>query len=211
MRLRVFFAAIVAAALSCATLSAQTTDEILAKMNEQLARTEAEGFAMDMVMKIPIVGTVSSHNMINGDNLRMEISGKDKRSITWTTPTTKWDYDSSTGEITITNKEPSKEDQKADSDLKAFDNLTKGYNVILKKETDEAWYFLCKKSRDNKDKDDPKTMDLAVSKATYLPIYLRAKKSMIGIGFENITLGVSAADVTFNPDEFPDAKIVDKR
>lgn len=210
MRLRVFFAAI-AAALSCATLSAQTTDEILAKMNEQLARTEAEGFAMDMVMKIPIVGTVSSHNMINGDNLRMEISGKDKRSVTWTTPTTKWDYDSSTGEITITNKEPSKEDQKADSDLKAFDNLTKGYNVILKKETDEAWYFLCKKSKDNKDKDDPKTMDLAVSKATYLPIYLRAKKSMIGIGFENITLGVSAEDVTFNPEEFPDAKIVDKR
>lgn len=211
MRLRVFFAAIAAATLSCATLSAQTPEEIVAKMNEQLARTEAEGFAMDMVMKIPIVGTVRSHNMINGDNLRMEIAKDGKQSVTWTTPTTKWDYDSSTGEITITNKEPSKETPEADSDLKAFESLTKGYNVILKKETDEAWYFLCKKSRDNKVKDDPKTMDLAVSKATYLPIYLRAKKSMIGIGFENITLGVSAADVTFNPDEFPNAKIVDKR
>lgn len=75
--------------------------------------------------------------------------------------------------------------------LSTFDRITEGYTLHLQKETADAWYILCKKARTNKDKDDPKKMELAVAKATYLPIYLRMKKSFITVSIENVTIGVS--------------------
>lgn len=192
-------------------LYAQTPEEIVQKMDEQLARADAEGFTMDFSMKMPIVGTIKSHNMIRGHKMRMEILNAEVPTVTWTDETTKWDYDGKTGEITITNKEESSDSEKEGSNLNTFNNITDGYDVILQKETEDAWYFLCKKSKTNKVKDDPKKMDLVVSKGTYLPLLLSAKQSVFTIGFENITIGVPEESVTFNPAEFPDAKIIDKR
>ena len=54
-------------------------------------------------------------------------------------------------------------------------------------------------------------MDLAVSKATYLPIYLRMKQSVVSVSIEKVSIGVSEKSVTFNPAEYPNAKIIDKR
>ena len=67
----------------------------------------------------------------------------------------------------------------------------------------------CKK--DNKDKDDPKRIDLAVSKATYLPVYMKTKAKGIKISMENFKLGVNETEVTFNPADYPNAKIIDER
>ena len=191
-------------------LRAQTPEEILEKMSAQMDRGETEGFTMDLNMKIPIVGTITSHNMSRGDKLKGTASGADKSTTYWTDKTTKWTYDPQKNEITIENNTPS-ESSSDDDDMKAFDSLNNGYDITLQKETAEAWYFVCKKNKTNKVKDDPKKIELAVSKATFLPIYLKTKQSLITISIENYTLGVSEKSVTFNMADFPTATVVDKR
>ena len=202
--------ALIAMFFAGAALSAQTPKEIISKMSAEMNRGEDEGFSMDFTMKMPIIGTVTSHNLIRGDKLKTIVSDSNKSSIGWSDETTMWSYDSESGEITIETKTSSAE-KKDDSNLEAFDNIDNGYDITLQKETDEAWYFLCKKSKSNKVKDDPKKIELAVSKATYLPIYMRTKQSFFTISIENYTLGVSEESVTFDPAEYPDAKIIDKR
>ena len=200
--------AIAAMLISGAVLSAQTPEEIVEKMVAQMDRGETEGFSMDFNMKMPLVGSVCSHNMVFGDKMKTQLTGKDKSSISWFDATTKWTYDSHTGEITIENKTSSGDDN---SDTKAFDNIADGYELILKKETADAWYIVCKKLRSNQNKDDAKKMELTVSKATCLPICLRAKVSLFTFSIENYALGVTEESVTFNPADYPGATIIDKR
>lgn len=194
-------------------LAAQTPDEIVQKMSEQMDRGDEEGFTMDMNMKMPIIGTVGAHSLVRGDKVRMEMNAKDRSEIAWRDATTKWTYNTLTGEVTIEPREASSSEGAAadKADLSTFDRITEGYTLHLQKETADAWYILCKKARTNKDKDDPKKMELAVAKATYLPIYLRMKKSFITVSIENVTIGVSEEEVTFNPADYPNAKIIDKR
>ena len=206
--------ALFAALLCTAGLFAQTPEEIVEKMMAQMDRGDIEGFSMDFNMKIPIVGTVFSHNMVLGDKMKSVVTGKDKSgadktSVTWADATTKWTYNSETGEITIEDKASSSDSN--NSDTKAFDNLTDGYKLTLKKETDEAWYIVCNKLKSNKNKDDAKKMELTVSKASYLPICLHAKASIFSFSIENYALGVSEESVTFDPAAYPGATIVDKR
>ena len=89
--------------------------------------------------------------------------------------------------------------------------VTEGYDVSLTSETDEAWYFLCKKSRTNKDKDDPKKMDLVIAKDTYLPISLKSTMKGVTMTMRNFAVGMSEEEVTFNPADYPDVTIIDKR
>lgn len=208
MRVKYFFAALAALFLSGAALSAQTPEEIVQKMIAEMDRGDTEGFSMDFNMKIPIVGTVYSHNMVLGDKMKTQLTGKDKSSTSWSDATTKWTYDNRSGEITIENKTSSGSDN---SDTKAFDNIADGYRLTLKKETADAWYIVCKKLKSNKNKDDARKMELTVSKATYLPICLRAKASLFTFSIENYVLGVSEESVTFDPAAFPNATIIDKR
>jgi len=211
MKIKYIVAAFVAVLLGAAGLNAQTPEEIVKKMSVQLDRAEAEGLIMDLNIKMPIVGTVKSHNLVLGEKMKTIASGKNKRAIMWMNETTKWEYDEQTNEIVITSNEPSKDKDKGNSDMKAFDSLTDGYDLVLERETADAWYILCKKSKSNKDKDDPNKMNLAVSKATNLPIYLRMKQSVVTVSIENVGIGVSEKSVTFNPAEYPNAKIIDKR
>ena len=209
MRIKYIVAALVAVFLCGAVLSAQTPEEIVKKMSAQMDRAETEGMIMDLNIKMPIIGMVNSHNLVLGDKMKTTVTSKDKKAIMWIDATTKWEYDEQAGEITITAKTQSED--KSKSDMKAFDDITDGYNLVLERETADAWYILCKKSRSNKDKDDPAKMDLAVSKATNLPIYLRMKQSVVTVSIENVGIGVSEKSVTFNPADFPNAKIIDKR
>lgn len=84
----------------------------------------------------------------------------------------------------------------AGDNVKALRNVTEGYDVKLKKETAEAWYFVCTKSKDNTNKDDPKKMDLVVSKATYLPISTTVKEKGVTVTMRDyaiaLTFGTSA-------------------
>lgn len=198
------------AALICtAGLFAQTPEEIVERMMAEMDRGSVEGFSMDFNMKLPIMGTVYSHNMVLGDKMKSEITGKDKTSVSWSDATTKWTYKSETGEITIENKTSSSGSD--NSDTKAFDNLIDGYKLTLKKETDDAWYIVCKKLRTNKNKHDAKNMEVTVSKATYLPVCLRSKSLLFTFSIENYALGVTEESVTFDLAAYPNATIVDKR
>ncbi len=202
--------ALAASLIAGTILSAQTPEEIVQKMSTEMQKGDTEGFAMDLSIKMPIIGTVTAHNLINEKKMRSTIVGMDKTTINWSDPTTKWEYDSSTEEVTITAKEsPTTENN--DTDYGIPDGIVKGYKLKLIKETPDAWYIVCKKARDNKDKDDPKKMELIVSKATYLPICISSKRSVISVRIENYTLGVPESSVTFDAAEFPSAKIIDNR
>lgn len=203
--------AALAAVLICGSgLYAQTPEEIVGKMSKQMERAETEGLVMDLNMKLPVIGSITSHNLIRGDKMKVTVSGKGKKAVMWSDGTTRWEYDEEAGEITVQSQKQS-DSKKENSEMKAFDSLTEGYDLILEKETADAWYILCKKSKSNKDKDDPAKIDLAVSKATYLPIYLRMKQSVVSVSIEKVSIGVSEKSVTFNPAEYPNAKIIDKR
>ena len=91
--------------LGTASLMAQTPEEIVRKMSEQLDRADVEGFTMDLNMKLPILGTIHSHNLVFRDKLKVEASNKTMKKTSWTNATTKWVYAPDTNEIIITAKE----------------------------------------------------------------------------------------------------------
>lgn len=189
-----------------------TVEEILSRMEEQVGKAPAQGYSTTLTLKLPIVGEVSSENYVFGDKMKTEIRKDDVHSITWIDGTTKWDYDPAKKEIVISNytaKTPEEGDD--DDDLKFVNAISDGYDGKITKETDEAWYMTFKKSRDNKDKDAPAKEEVVISKKTYLPILVSAKKGIVSIKIADFKLGVSEEDVTFNLDDYPDATVIDNR
>ena len=197
--------------LAASTLLAQTPDEIVAKMNQECDRFDTEGVYMVMDMKLPILGTYSTQMYILGDKSKGVIDVKGDVSIIWSDNITDWDYDVSKNELTIKPANPSDKNEDAGDNVKAMRNVTEGYDVKLKKETAEAWYFVCTKSKDNTNKDDPKKMDLAVSKTTYLPISTTVKEKGVTVTMRDFAIGVTEEQVTFDPAKYANAKIIDKR
>lgn len=195
---------------SAACLLAQTPEEIVSRMDEAMAPSETEGLSMVMDIKIPIVGTTSSIVMFKGEKSKMEISLLGEKSITWTDGDVEWTYDTKKKEVAITET-PSGGKSEAEENASMFDDVTTGYDLTLKSETPTEWHIHCKKSRTNHDKDAPKTIDLVVSKASYLPVSLSTKISGISLVMRDVKIGVSDDDVTFHPGDYPDARIVDKR
>ena len=210
MKLKHFLAA-AAALFFAGALWAQTPEEIVEKMSAQMDRGDMEGMVMDLNMKMPIIGTVSSHNVTLGEKLKTIVSAHGKAITSWMDETTEWEYNPEKGEITISARKKERNDEKESSDVDAFKGVSDGYDLSIQKETPQAWYILAKKSKTNKEKDDPKKIEMAISKATFLPIYLKTKQSMITISIENVSIGVSEKDVTFNPADYPNATIIDKR
>ena len=200
------FAALVAAT----AVWAQTTDEILAKMDQEVARFEKEGVNMVMDIKLPLLGTYSTNMHILGDLYKATLNVKDSEAVTWSDGVTSWDYDASNNEITITNANPS-EEKGAQSNLKMLDGVTDGYDVKLKKETAQTWEFVCTKSKTNTKKDDPKKMNLTVSKTTYLPTSVSISEKGVTVTLRDFVIGVTEEELRFDPFLYPDAKIVDKR
>ena len=190
---------------------AQTPEEIISRMEAEMAKhDEKEGLVMTMDMKIPILGTFSSRTYTLGDKYRIEVSEDGKQSITWSDGKTDWTYSSEKNEIEI-KKHEVKEKTETEGDAKMFSGITDGYDVKLDKETSDSWQFLCKRSKSNPDKDAPKKMTLIVAKGTYMPISLSAKVSAITITMRDLSYGVTEEQVTFNPKNYPNATLVDKR
>jgi len=201
------FISIIAALLTATAIFAQTPEEVIARMDQETARFETEGFSMVMDMKIPILGSFPTQMYTLGKKYKAIIEVKGKKAITWSDGVTDWDYDVSKNELTITNATSSD----AEDSVESLNGITEGYDVKLKKETAEAWYFLCTKSKTNTNKDDPKKMDLVVSKATYLPISHSVTMKGVTVTLRDFTLGVTEEEVTFDPSQYADAKIIDKR
>ena len=199
------------ATLLASTLLAQTPEEIVAKMNQECDRFDSEGFSVVMDMNLPILGTYSTQMYTLGDKFKGVVDVKGDISIMWSDGITVWDYDASKNELTIKPANLSEKSEDAGDNVKALRNVTEGYDVKLKKETAEAWYFVCTKSKTNTNKDDPKKMDLVVSKATYLPISTTVKEKGVTVTMRDYAIGVTEEQVTFDPAKYAKAKIIDKR
>ena len=205
-RFLTFFISIAASAMAFA----QTPEEILAKMEAMMDQHENDGVYMIVDIKIPILGTMSTKTYARGEKIRLEAEAMGVAITTWYDEENEWTYNSKTNEVEITKMKP---DAKTDEggDIEMLEGLADGYDVTLKKETDKAWYLLCKKSKDNTDKDAPKTIDLVVAKGTYMPLSLSAKVSGVSMTMRDFSFGITEQQVTFNPKDYPGVKITDKR
>ena len=193
------------------TAMAQTAEEIVSRMEAEMSKhNESEGFAMTMDIKLIIIGTMSSRSYVLGDKMRIEANRDGKDFVTWSDGKTEWNYDSEKNEIEITNAKP-KEKNNTDGDTKLFKDITAGYDIKIDKETATEWHIRCKRSRSNPDKDAPKRMDLVVAKETYWPVSLSTSVTAASVTMRDISFGVTEEQVTFDPKEFPQATIVDKR
>ena len=205
-----FFTLLLTALLASSTLSAQTPEEIIARMDRETDRFDAEGFSMVMEIRLPILGAFATTVYTRGDKYKMVTTVKDETVINWSDGVTDWQYEPSKNEVTI---EPRKAGTTSDaeSNKKMIDSVTQGYDVRLKGQTDEVWQFRGTKSRDNTDKDDPKNMDLVVSKSTYLPVSIKASMHGVTVTLRDFGVGIDEKDITFDPAQYPGAKITDKR
>ena len=200
---------ILAALFAATALSAQTAEEIIARMDQETERFPAEGSFFTMEIKMPFVGTVATDVYILGDKYKMDADIKGNRVLHWSDGVSDWEYDTSKREIVITNAKPSS--SQAENNMKMLKSAAEGYDVKLTKETDEAWYIRCTKSRTNTVKDDPKKMEMVISKETYLPISTKAGTGMVTVSMLNMRVGVTEEDVTFRPEDFPGIPIYDER
>lgn len=209
MDMKKLFAFISALALAVASF-AQTPEEIVDRMGEAMDKLENTGLRMTMDIKIPILGTMSTVAWSLGDKMRMEAEAMGKKIITWMDNDTEWTYTADDNTVTIKNRDAKKPSSEQEN-MKMLDSVTEGYDVFLKKETDQAWYLQCKKNKSNTKKDDPKTMDLVIAKGTYHPISLSARVSGITVTMRDLGFNVTENEVTFNKADYPGAKIVDQR
>lgn len=201
----------VGAVTASMNLSAQTPEEVVERMNAEFRKGDSLGMSFDFLMSIPILGEFRATNYTLGDKLRVDVFAKDNKNINWSDGTTEWTYDSEKNEVKITKAKP-KENNSNSGDKNLVTGVSEGYDLSFDKKTnDKVWYITCKKNKSNKEKDDPKRIDLAVSKADYSTIYMKTKAKGIGISMENFKVGVTEAQVTFNPADYPDATIIDER
>ena len=192
-------------------LRAQTPEEIVERMNAEIRKGDSLGMSFDFMMSIPILGEFRSTNYTLGDKLKIELLAKDKKVTSWNDGITEWEYDTEKNEVKITNAKP-RENKANSGDTNLITGVSEGYDLSFDRKTnDKVWYIVCKKNKSNKDKDDPKRIDLAVSKADYSTIYMKTKAKGIGISMENFHIGVTEKDVTFNLADYPNATIVDER
>ena len=204
------FIALLAACVLAVTAFAQTPEEIIDKMEKTMAELEVDGLVMAMDIKIPILGTMSSKAWNRGDKTRIEGELMGVKIITFTDGDTEWEYNSKENQVRIKRQDTTKQSQE-ESNAKLFDAITEGYDVFLDKETATAWHIRCKKNKNNKEKDDPKTMDLVVAKGTYYPVSLSAKVSGITVKMYDLDFHVTDKQVTFDPADFPGVTIIDER
>lgn len=190
---------------------AQTPEEIIARMETELNQYEKSGVIMTVDMKLSILGTMTTKTYSLDQKTRMENTVMGIDMVTWTDGVTMWMYNSKNQEVEINDFQNKSAEADAEGDIGMFNGITEGYDVSIDKETPEAWYIYCKKSKSNTDKDAPKKMDLVIAKETYMPISLTTKMDGIKITMRDISFGVTEEQVTFDPAEFPGVKIVDKR
>ena len=200
------FIILIATALALATAaSAQTAQEIVEKMEQQLALGDTEGIAYTFDMRIPLLGTASTRLSYRGDKSRMDINFKDDVKTVWRDKDTTWTYEHNAVTVQI---EPKKDD---DNDDKMRKGLTDGYKVSVKGETADTWQILCKKDKSNTDKDDPSKKTIFVSKKTFLPVNYPLKKGAFKMTVHDYATGISEEEVTFTPEKVKGATITDKR
>lgn len=198
---------LIAAMVACVSALAQTPEEIMARADAEMEARQKNGLSMVIDMKLPLVGTVSTKVLTLNEKSRMETVVAGEKMLTWTDGTTTWTYSEKSKKIEI--KAATADD--TDNDLSMVDDL-EGYDLSIVKETASQWSIRCKKNRQNKDKDAPKTMDIVVDKASNLLVSISAKMYGVTMTIRDIRFGgVSEQQVVFRPSDYPDATISDLR
>lgn len=190
---------------------AQTAEEILDRVNVQMNGSAEDGLYMVMDMKLPLLGTYSAAAYSLGDKMRIEMNRDGKRSVSYIDGQTRWEYESEKNTVTIKTVVKDSTASSPENNLEMLRGITDGYRAQIRKETDEAWYIRCTKTRDNKDKNDPRHMDLVVLKPDCRLKSMTAKASFITITMRDFATGVPESKVTFDSAEFPGAAIIDTR
>ena len=187
---------------------AQTPEEILSRMEQEMNKHQNDGVSMVIDIKMPIIGSVSTTTYIRGDNSKMEVEVQGNQVLTWIDKSSQWVYNSAKNEVEISKL---KAGSSAEGDVEMFSGITEGYDVSISKETDKVWYISCKKNKSNTNKDAPKSMEVAVYKSNYYPMSLSSKVSGVSMTMRNVKFGVSEKQVIFNPEDYPGVTIIDKR
>lgn len=203
------FATLIAIVAFVAVAIARTPQEIVSQMEAEMSKHEKEGVFMMADAKI-ILGTVTTKTYSLGKKTRSEATMLGVEVITWTDGETVWTYNEKNNEVQIENSNL-KTNSESDGDIGMFSGITEGYDVSIDKETNSQWHLLCKKAKNNTEKDAPKKMDLVIAKGTYMPVSLSTEVEGIRITMYNISFGVAEEEVTFNPANYPGVKIIDKR
>ncbi len=208
-----FYFALLALFCALAMAAAQTPEEIVSKMDKAMEVRQKEGVAMTMDAKIPIMGTVSTRSWMRDKRSRMEVKMMGVPMITWVADSTEWTYNTKKNEVEIKTLPNLQSGAKSESegDISMLSGIVEGFDFAIQKETPDEWHIRCTRSKNTDDKDTPKTMNLVVAKATFLPISLSFKASGISVSLHDITFGVPLSKVTFNPADYPTATIIDKR
>lgn len=191
-----------------AAAMAQSPGEIISRMETAVEGKADNGLYMIVDVKMPIVGSVSTKTWTRGVKVRTEAEMLGVAVTSWTDGKSVWTYTSKKNEVEITDVNG---DESDGSEADMLTGITEGYDVTISKETDKTWTLDCKKAKWNKNKDDPKSMTLVVSKSNYYPVSLSTKIEGMAFTMRNISFNVSEEKVTFNAKDYPDAKIVDKR
>ena len=202
------FAILAALLFTAVTAMAQTPEEIANRMGEEFKKRAEDGVTMAIDTKVPILGKISIKTFSLGNKMRSETRMMGTEIITWTDGETEWEYDSKTNELKITKVgDPSS----GSDDAELFSSVTDGYDLLLKKETDSAWYIACKKSKTNTNKNVPKSIELVVDKATYLPVSMSTRMSGVSMTIHDISFEVTEEQVAFDLGKCQGARVIDKR
>ena len=188
----------------------QTPAEILSRMNKEMQKHQDDGLYMVMDVRVPLIGKMTMKVYSLGDKSREEARILGHIIITWREGATEWEYDSADNELTIKTLEKVKK-SKSDGSMKVLGKTDSGYDFKIVEETDTEWLLRGKRNDENEDEDSPKNIDIRVAKGSYLPLGFSVKMSGTKMNLRDITYGVTESQVTFNPADYPDAKIVDKR
>lgn len=201
--------ALVVSTLLALSAMAQSAEEIISRMDEAMSTLSADGMAMTVEAKVPIMGTMSTRTLTYGNKMMMEMTVMGNHSKTWvdTDKNMSWTYLEEENTLLLSSAEDSDDGDEA----KMFSGITEGYDVSIKKDMADSWLILCKKSKANKSKDEPKTMEILVAKGTYAPVALYTKMSGVNMMLKDISFGVKESDVTFDESKYTGATIVDKR
>lgn len=193
------------------TFPAHTAEEILSKMDAAMDRGEAEGMSMTMAIKIPVIGSITSQVKMLGGKTRMDLSTLGKKMTVFTEGGTSWTYVPSNNTITIEALNDNSAASPADDSMHLMEDLTEGYDVTIANEDSDTWYLLCTRQKSNKDDDAPKKISLSVCKDSYILKEFSTSMKGVKMIMKDVIIGVNESEVTFNAENYPDAKVVDKR
>lgn len=190
---------------------AQTPREIVSRMETVMKGHGEEGFAMSLDIKIPVLGAIRTKFYVLGRKMRVEGRIAGTKIVSWSDGVTSWRFNERKNELEIKNSRDSLLSTSERFNALMFKDVTEGYDVIIKKETEDTWQLQCKKSKTNKDNDVPKNMTLVIAKGSYCLVSMSTKMFGVTVYTQDISFGVSEQTVTFNPKDYPGVTVIDKR